>query len=126
MQAVKTSIQEAVHGVELLVSRLKLLRNENEFRSFYEKCVRESHNVTDEPQLPHYRKLRRLDEKNPHRFLKNRYRQAFFESLELVAGEVEKHFDQPDLHLIKKFEDLLLNAGQSTIIIEADDICRNT
>ena len=56
MQAVKTTIQEAVHGAELLVSRLKSLRNESEFHSFYEKCVRKSHNLTDEPQLPRYRK----------------------------------------------------------------------
>ena len=47
MQAVKMTIQEAVHGAELLVSRLKSLRNESEFHSFYEKCVQESHNVTN-------------------------------------------------------------------------------
>ena len=38
-QAVKIIIQEAVHGAEVLVSRLKSLRNESEFHSFYEKCV---------------------------------------------------------------------------------------
>ena len=125
MQAVKITVQEAVHGADLLVSRLKALRRESEFNSFYEKCVRESHNVTDEPQLPRYRKKpKRLDGgESPHRFLtpKDRYRHAFFESLELAAGEVEKRFDQPDLHLIKKIEGLLLNAGngQSTDI-EAD------
>ena len=63
------------------------------------------------------------DGNNPHRFLtpKDRYRQALFESLELAAGEVEKRFDQADLHLIKKIEDLLLNAGNGQYTdIEAD------
>ena len=67
------------------------------------------------------KKPKRLDGgESPHRFLtpKDQYRHTFFESLELPAGEVEKRFD---LHLIKKIEGLLLNAGngQSTDI-EAD------
>ena len=73
---------------------------------FYEKCLRESQDLTEEPQLPRYRKRpRRLDDgASPHHFLvpKEHYRRAYFE--------------ESDVHLIKKIDILLLNAanGQAT------------
>ena len=70
----------------MLVSRLKSLRKESEF---YEKCLGISQDLTEEPQLPQYKKMpRRLDEgATQHCFLvpKGRY----FEALEQATGEVE-------------------------------------
>ena len=56
---------------------------------------------------------RRLDEgASPHQYLvpKDRYHHAYFEVMELAAGEVERRFKQSDLHIIRKIEKLLLDA----------------
>ena len=39
------------------------------------------------------------------------YRHAYFETLELAAGEVEKRFDHEDLVTIKEIETLLMKAA---------------
>ena len=61
---------------------------------------------------------RRLDEgENPHCYLepKDRYRHIYFEAIELVTGEVERRFDQPDLRIIKDLEILLLNVANGEL-----------
>ena len=61
---------------------------------------------------------RRFDEgENPHRHLepKDRYRHIYFEAIELVAGEVERRLDQPDLRVIKDLKMLLLNAANGKL-----------
>lgn len=67
------------------------------------------------PTLPHPRKAARryYSGQDPHRYCvpKDRYRHIFFESLEVVCGEVEQRFDQSDLHLAQEIECLLLPAA---------------
>ena len=61
---------------------------------------------------------RRFDEgETPHRYVepKDRYRHIYYEALELVAGEVERRFDQPDLCIIKDLEVLLLSAANGEL-----------
>ena len=61
---------------------------------------------------------KRFDEgENPHRYIepKGRYRHIYYEALELVAGEVERRFDQPDLRVIKDLESLLLRAANGEL-----------
>ena len=60
-----------------------------------------------------------MREKIPHHYLepKDRYRHIYYEALELVAGEVERRFDQPDLQVIKDLEMLLLSAANGELHI---------
>lgn len=128
LQAKDITVQEAIHGAELLVHHLKSNRTESKFDLFYDQVIKQSLTLTEQPKLPRYRKIpRRFDEgENPHRYVepKARYRHIYYEALELVAGEVERRFDQPDLRVIKDLEALLLSAangelGQGCMLSEA-------
>ena len=58
---------------------------------------------------------RRFDEGSvPHQYEipRARYRHAYFEVLELAAGEVDKRFDHEDLHTMQKIEELLFESWQ--------------
>ena len=120
MQAKDITIQEAINGAKLLTTHLKSLRNEAKFDFFYDRVCQDCRNFTEEPRLPHPRNIpRRLHEgtathqyQNP----KERYRHAYFETLELAAGEVERRFDQADLNTIKEIEVLLLKAGNGDVV----------
>ena len=48
-----------------------------------------------------------------HQYLvpKDKYRHAYFETLELAFGEIERRFEQSDLEKIKDVEDLLVDAA---------------
>ena len=41
-----------------------------------------------------------------------RYRHAYFEMLELAAGEIDRHFDQADVNTIMEIEVLLQKIGK--------------
>ena len=119
LQAKNITVQEAIHGAELLVHHLKSNRTESKFDLFYDQVIKQSLTLIEQPKLPRYRKIpRRFDEgENPHRYVepKARYRHIYYEALELVAGEVERRFDQPDLRVIKDLEALLLSAANSEL-----------
>ena len=107
-----TSIQEATHGANLLVTHYQSLCAETKFDRFYD-VLELSTGLTDEPSLPRYRKRpRRLDEGIvPHyQSLNEKYRHIYFEVLELVKGEIEM-FNQADFHLVQKLESLLLDVA---------------
>ena len=93
------------------------LRTEDKFDLFYDQVTTESSCLTEEPTLPRYRKMpRRYDDGSiPHQYHspKDRYRHAYFEVLEVIAGEIKRRFDQPDLQIIKDIEQLVMNTSNS-------------
>ena len=115
LQAKDITVQEAIRGAKLLVSHLKSLRTEAHFDVFYDQTLVQSSTLTEEPQLPRYRKLpKRLDDgDHPHRYdsPKDKYRHDYFEMLELATGEIERRFEQPDIAKIKEIECLLIDAA---------------
>ena len=116
--SVNITVREAIHGAQLLVHHLKSNRTESKFDLFYNQIIQQSSALTEQPKLPRYRKIPRFDEReNPHRYLipKDRYRHIYYEAIELVAGEVERRFDQPDLKVIKDLEMLLLRAANGEL-----------
>ena len=120
LQAKDTTIYEATHGAELLVSHYKSLRIESKFDRFYDDILEQSSGLTEEPSLPRYRKMpRRLDDgEQPHCYQgpKERYRHIYFEVLELAYGEIERRFKQPDFHIIQNLESLLIKvANRETV-----------
>ena len=56
LQATDISVQEAVHGAELLTAHLRSLRSEAKFDAFYDAIVSDSGSLTTEPTHPHQRK----------------------------------------------------------------------
>ena len=99
---------------------MKSLRHEAKFDFFYDRVCQVCRNLTEEPRLSRPRKIpRRLDEDaGTHQYQnpKERYRHAYFETLELAAGKVERRFHQADLNTIKKIEVLLIKAGNGETI----------
>ena len=129
LQAVDITIQEALKGAELLITHLKSLRNDACFDRFYDAICQDSKDLTEEPNLPRHRKIpRRYDEGGEaHQYEepKVRYRHAFFETLELAAGEVEKRFDHEDIRTIKEIETLLLKAGNGETTESLSSLLQN-
>lgn len=126
LQAKNISVQEATHGAELLVSHLRSLRTDAQFNRFYEQVLSLSSSLTEEPRLPRVRKLpKRFDQgEHPHKYAspKDKYRQTYFETLDLAVGEVERRFQQSDLHIVKDIENLLLNAANRREIEPISDV----
>ena len=122
LQSRNITVQEAIRGAQLLVSHLKSLRTEAQFDAFNDQALVQSSTLTEEPQLPRYRKLpKKLDEGDcPHCYTspKDKYRHDYFEMLELATGEIERRFEQPDFVKIKEIESLLLNAANGEVIFE--------
>ena len=103
-----------MRGAELLTTHLKSLRNESSFNSFYDTVYHERKNCTEEPCLPHLRKTpRRYDQggqSHQYECPKARYCHAYFETIELAAGEVEKRFAHKDMNTINEIEEIFLKA----------------
>ena len=115
LQSVDITVQEALNGAKLLATHLNSLRKDSSFDTFYDGVYQESKNLTDEPTLPRRKTIpQRFNEggqAHQYESPKARYRHAYFEVLELAAGEVGRRFDHEDLYLIKEIEILLLKAG---------------
>ena len=83
---------------------------------FFDEVEKESYDLIEEPVLPRFRKIPRRydDESTPHHYQtpKDQYRHIYFEVLEVIAGEIERTFDQPDLKTIKDVEQLVINASE--------------
>ena len=99
VQAKDITIQEAIHGAQILKMLLSSMRNEAKFDSFYSEEIHDSTNLTAEPTLLCQRKRwpRRLDDgASPHRYetLKDRPHYIYFEVTELISGEVEKNLSK--------------------------------
>ena len=75
--------------------------------------------LTEKPILPRARKIpRRFNEGAATHLYQNpqeRYRHAYFEVLELAAGDIDKRFDQEDFNTIKEIEVLLLKAANGEV-----------
>jgi hypothetical protein len=125
LQAVSITVQEASCGAQLLSQYLKSLRTEEKFEVFYDHVLKESSSLTEEPILPRPRKLpkRFNDGGSAHQYpgAKDKYRHAYFEALELGAGEVDKRFNQQDFLLIKEIEGLLIKSANGETVQPLSD-----
>lgn len=96
---------------------MKSLQND---ATFNDAVYQESKDLTEQLCLPQYRKVpRRYDgggQAHQYEEPKARYRHAYFETLDLAAGEVEKRFDHEDIRTIKEIEILLLKAGNGETV----------
>lgn len=117
LQAKNITVQEATRGADLLHSRMKSLRKNEKFDLFFDEVKSQSSSLTEEPILPRYRKApKRYDDgSNPHQYQtpKDRYRHAYFEVLDVIAGELERRFDQPDIKIMSDIEQLILRASNN-------------
>ena len=116
IQAVDITVQEAMKGAKVLVSHLNSLRKDTMFDRFYLDAVEESKVFTGEPKLPRNRKLpRRIDHgaSEGHRHLSptEMYHQTYYEAIDVVAEEVKRRFDQPDICIIRDIENVILECA---------------
>ena len=106
-------------GATLLCSYLKSIRSESKFNEFYDHIVGESAGLTEEPCLPRQRKVpRRLDDGSSGHVYANprdRYRQAYFEAIDLTLGEVDRRFKQSDISKVRSIESLLLEYSNGKV-----------
>ena len=121
LQAKDATVQEALHGADLLYSHLNSLRTEEKFNMFYDQVLQESATFTDEPTLPRTRKPpRRIDDgASPHvyRSPRDMHRHAYFEAIELAANEVKRRFDQADFAIIFYYRQPMVLSLQCYLMI---------
>ena len=129
LRAKNITVQEATCGADLLIARMKSLRTEEKFGMFFDEVEKESCNLTEEPALPRFCKIHRRynDGSTPHHYQtpKDPYRHIYFEVLEIIAGEIERRFDQPDLKTIKDVEQLVINASNNEKFYINDQILKH-
>ena len=102
-----------MNGAKVLVSHLDSLRKGTMFDRFYLNAVEESKALTGEPKLPRNRKFPRgidhgTSEGHRHLSPKEMYHQIYYEAIDVVAEEVKRRFDQPDICIIRDIENVLL------------------
>ena len=129
LQAKYITIQEAVRGAKLLKAHLKSLQSEGRFNCFCVGVYQDSKELTEEPCLPWHRTIpKRFDDGGPPLWYNNpkeKCHQAYFQTLDLAVGEVEKRFEQTDLHIIENIEVLLLKAGNGELIGSIPPVVQN-
>ena len=81
--------------------------------------MQESSSLTEEPKLPRNQLLpRRVDHgtsaPHQHSCATNRYRQIYYEPIDIVTEEVKRQFDQSDVRMIREIESLLLKSANGT------------
>ena len=122
LQAKNTTVAEGIRGARLLISHYTSLRSEATFIDFYQDALKSSRSLTEEPVLTRPRKIPRKYDTGaqPHHYTspEEMYRQAYFEALDHVGGEIEKRFDQSDLASVCEVESLLLEAANGQNISE--------
>jgi len=117
LQGKDTSFQEAMSAVTLAKSFYKRIRKEEEYNRFYNRIVRKAEEVKiDAPCLPrHKRPPRRVDAgSRPHQFTtpKEFFRAKYFETCDLLLGELDERFEQSRIiPSVLTLENLLLSAA---------------
>ena len=123
LQGKDTTVQEAVEAAKLTESYLHRLRSNKECKKFYQKVLEVSKDLTEEPVLPRKRKIpRRINngaDPHQHETPEDLHCQHYFQALDEVANELSRRFDQQDIKVVAKMEQLLLSAacGDQEIVV---------
>ena len=110
-------MQEALSAVNLAKSFYERQRNDQAFKSCYDKAVCTAQELQiEEPKLPRYRRApRRLDQgSRPHQFTTpmEHFHQQYNEACDLLIGELNDRFEQQNLlPPVLALESVLLNAA---------------
>ena len=115
LQRVDMTLGEGLKQAEVAKEYLTRQRTDSAFKFFFEQTKRLSTDLTDEPALPRQRRLpKRLDSgsaahvfQDPMDYL----RKTYYEMLDKVIQELDRRFQQRDMELPRKTEDLLLQAA---------------
>jgi len=116
LQRKDLSVQEAVTLVNTLKSYYRRQRTDESFDAFYRSTKEAARELDiEEPTLPRYRRQpRRLDdgsEPHSHASPKDFHRQVFFQSCDLLIGELSERFNQAFLKPLVAMEKVLLDAA---------------
>ena len=108
----------------LTLSTLESMRNDHDANLFFQTVAQkaEKHAEIKEPKLPRKRKKPRYDvlqyiygydangEEHQHKTPEEKYRQVYFEALDLFAVSLKERFEQPTYTISANTEQLLLSA----------------
>lgn len=119
LQTVNISLEDAQKAVAVTRSFIQRKRSDNAFNDFYKTVVQDSKDLTDAPVLPRQQKRpKKLDTgEAAHTFQSpvNHYRRLYFEVLDLLDGEMDRRFEQRDLHVAADLERLIVSAAKGEI-----------
>jgi hypothetical protein len=139
LQAVNTTATGALVGSNVLLTRLRKLRNEDEFDHLYSQTETDAANLgltplASESDLESRRQVRapsryemQTNTSRPHIFTeKEKLRNEFYAALDLLISEVERRFDQPGLSRMATLESMLssdeVSEGANEVLSIYDDI----
>ena len=116
------SAGEVLHGYRLLQGKIEHLRTDESFDELYratETRVESLQTEIDPPKAPRVtRPPRRLEQccnVTPGAALdaKSSLRRQYFETVDIIANELERRFDQPDLRKLEDLEKLMSDAAMT-------------
>ena len=117
LQGTRVSAAEGQEVARMTVQTLKSVRTAEKFTLFWTKVTELASKLgVDEPKLPRKRKA-------PQRFeggageshfpitVEDKFRQNFFEALDLIVSSIESRFDQPGYKVYRNLQQLLVKAA---------------
>uniref|UniRef100_A0A3Q2UA35 HAT C-terminal dimerisation domain-containing protein n=1 Tax=Fundulus heteroclitus TaxID=8078 RepID=A0A3Q2UA35_FUNHE len=121
LQTVNISLQDAQKAVAVTRNFIQRKRSDHVFEEFYRKVMEDSQDLTDAPVLPRQQKRHaKLDTgREPAHTFQNSvdyYRRQYFEVLDLLDGELERRFEQRDLHVAAALEHMIVSLAERETI----------
>lgn len=117
LQATHMSAAEGQKVAAMTLQTLQSVRSEENFKLFWAKALKIGGDLgVGDPVLPRRRKTPKRYEtgSGEGNFLEDvdsRYRQIFYEALDLIASAIESRFQQPGYKVYRKLEDVLVKAA---------------
>ena len=117
LQAKNLSLQESLGSIHALQHFYERQRSDDAFNGFFDQLVEEANSLKiGEPKLPRYRKQpKRFEGSSPHQFdtPKSYFRQVYFESCDLLIGELKSRFEQSSIEPVLAIERLIMKAANN-------------
>ena len=118
LQGTRISAAEGQQVAQMTVQALKSVRTAEQFTLFWTKVTDMAEKLdVNEPQLPRKRKTterfgsRPGGESHFPATVEDKFRQIFFEALDLIVTSIESRFDQPGYKVYKNLQQLLVKAA---------------
>jgi hypothetical protein len=124
MQYTSNNLQEIMWSVETVLKYFERIRDDNNFKQFYEASLRDSESLTHEPNLPRSRRPpKRFDDGLTHstyNTAEEYYKHQYFNAIHIVTDTLQNRFKQPAFIMLTEVELFLLRAANEPCL-HADD-----
>uniref|UniRef100_A0A3B3QRQ9 TTF-type domain-containing protein n=1 Tax=Paramormyrops kingsleyae TaxID=1676925 RepID=A0A3B3QRQ9_9TELE len=118
-------------SIECVKSTLQFKRNEERFQEIFKNAVKMVDSLGIEPiQMPHQRQTSRRytggASQHTHKSPEEYYRAEFYKLLDCVDVQFQERFNQPDLGVLNRLEDILLTGELDDIVDQYPELNRET